>query len=337
MKALVYRGPGAISLTEVGDPAPAPGEVLVAVTAAGVCGTDHHIVAGELGVAVGTIPGHEIAGRIVELGLGVEGWAVGTRVTSFGQAACGTCAACVAGHPNRCAAPQVLGMARPGGFAEHVCLSAAGLVALPDTIDDAIGAIATDAIATPFHALVTVGGLQAGEIVVVIGAGGLGFHAVLIARAAGAARVVAGDPSPAARDAALAAGADAVLDPAGEEDPRRALRALTDGGAALALECVGRAETVELALGALAPGGRAVVVGVGTDRPRLPPLGRFVASEVSVRGSFGSTPTEIRTVIDLIAARRIDTSHSISRELPLAEGPAVFEAPPAPARTVLRP
>lgn len=337
MKALRYEGPGTIVLAEVDDPVPAPGEVLVEVAAAGVCGTDHHIVAGELGVAPGTIPGHEIAGRIVELGSEVAGWAVGTRVTSFGQAACGTCAACVAGRPNRCAAPQVLGMARPGGFAERVALPAAGLVALPDTIDDAIGAIATDAIATPFHALVTVGGLQAGEIVVVIGAGGLGLHAVLIARAAGAARVVAVDPSRAARDTALAAGADAVLDPADEEDPRRALRALAGGGAGLALECVGRAETVELALGALAPGGRAVVVGVGTDRPRLPPLGRFVASEVSVRGAFGSTPAELRTVIDLIAAHRIDTSHSIGREVALAGGPAIFQAPPAPARTVLRP
>ncbi len=336
MKALVFEGPGSISLAEVEDPTPAPDEVLVEVSAAGVCGTDHHIVAGELGVAPGTVPGHEIAGRIVDVGAGVEGWTGGERVTTFGQAACGACPACVSGHLNRCAAPQVLGMARPGGFADLVALPAAGLVALPDTIDDAVGAISSDAIATPFHALVNVGELRAGETVVVVGAGGLGIHAVLIARAAGAARIVAVDPSPAARDAAAAAGADAVLDPGAEDNPRRALRTLAPG-ATLALECVGRAGTVELGLGALAPGGRLVVVGVGTDRPRLPPLARFVGSEVSVRGSFGSTPAEIRTVIDLIASGHIDTARSIGRQLPLADGPTVFTEPPGAARTVLVP
>ena len=336
MKALVYGGPGVISLADVDDPTPAEGEVLVEVTAAGVCGTDHHIVAGELGVAPGTILGHEIAGRIVDLGSGVEGWRVGTRVTTFGQVACRECAACAAGRPNRCSAPQVLGMARPGGFARFVSLPVAGLIALPEAIDDTVGAIATDAIATPFHALVTVGALRPGETVVVVGAGGLGVHAVLVARASGAARVVAVDPSSEARRAALAAGAVAVVDPAGEEDPRRALRAAARG-ATLAVECVGRAETAELAIGAVVAGGRAVLVGVGTERPHLPPLARFVASEVSVHGSFGSTPAEIHTVMDLITSGRIDTSRSIGRAVPLAEGPDVFAQPPAASRTVLRP
>ncbi|MCZ7536938.1 MAG: zinc-binding dehydrogenase [Acidimicrobiia bacterium] len=169
-----------------------------------------------------------------------------------------------------------------------------------------------------------------------VGAGGLGVHAVLVARAGGAARVVAVDPSPGARRAALEAGADAVVDPEGDEDPRRALRAAAHG-ATLAVECVGRADTVELAISALAAGGRAVLVGVGTERPRLPPLARFVATEISVHGSFGSTPGEIRTVMDLITSGRIDTSRSIGSEVPLAEGPDVFARPPAASRTVLRP
>ena len=336
MKALVYQGPGALVHTEVDDPVPAEGEVVVEIAAAGVCGTDHHIVAGDFGVAPGTIPGHEIAGRIVEVGPQVDGWQPGTRVTSFGQASCGVCAACVAGHVNRCSSPQVLGMARPGGFAERVALPATGLVALPDSIDDAVGAIAPDAIATPFHALVTIGRLRAGETVVVVGAGGLGIHAVLIARAAGAARIVAVDPSAAAREAALAAGADVAVDPTAEENPRRTVRAAARG-ASLAIECVGLAESSELAIGVLAPGGRAVIVGAGADRPRLPPTGQLITSEISVHGSFGSTPSEIRTVVDLVASGRIDTSRSIGREVPLADGAAVFTQPPAAARTALRP
>lgn len=336
MRALVYRGPHVLQLEDVATPRAAPGEVVVEVAAAGVCGTDHHIVAGELGVAPGMIPGHEIAGRVVECGPGVTDWKLGDRVATWGQAACGRCAECETGHANRCARATVLGMGRPGGFAELVALPAGGLVALPESVEDAVGAIATDAIATPFHALAFAGELRAGESLIVIGAGGIGVHAVLIARALGAGRIVVVDPSPAAREAALAAGADAVLDPGAEEDPRRALRALARG-ASLALECVGRAETVELALAALAPGGRLVVVGVGGDRPRLPPLARFVAAELSVRGAFGSTLGEIRTVIELIAARRIDTSRSIARRLPLAEGPRVFVEAPAAARTVLTP
>jgi propanol-preferring alcohol dehydrogenase len=336
MRALVYRGPHRLELEEVAAPRPAAGEVLVEVTAAGVCGTDHHIVAGELGVAPGTIPGHEIAGRVSECGPGVSQWKPGARVASWGQVACGRCDACRAGRSNRCTRATVLGMGRPGGFAEVVALPAAGLVALPDAIDDAIGAIATDAIATPLHALTAVAGLRAGESVIVVGAGGLGLHAIAIARALGAARIVAVDPSPAARSAALAAGADAALDPGAEGDPRRALAALAPA-TSLALECVGRADAVELALGALAPGGRLVIVGVGGERPRLPPLARFVAAELCVRGAFGSTLDEIRTAIAWIAAGRLDTLRSVGRRVPLAEGAAVFASAPGTARTVLVP
>jgi len=336
VRALVYRGPHALRLEEMPAPAAGPGEVLVRVAAVGVCGTDHHIVAGELGVQPGTIPGHEIAGRVVDCGPAVTGWKTGDRVVSWGQVACGRCPACETGRSNRCVRASVLGMGRPGGFAELVALPSAGLVALPESVADAVGAIATDAIATPFHALSAVAELRAGENLVVVGTGGVGMHAVLIARALGAGRIVAVDPSAAAREAALAAGADAAFDPSAQEDPRRALAAIACD-TSLALECVGRAESVELALATLAPGGRLVTIGVGGERPRLPPLARFVALELSVRGSFGSTLAEIRTVIEWIAAQRIDTSRSIARQLPLAEGPSVFAAPPLAARSVLLP
>ncbi len=227
-------------------------------------------------------------------------------------------------------------MARQGGFAERVALPTSCLIALPDSIPDVIGAIASDAIATPFHALTTVGRQQIGETVVIIGAGGLGLHAIQLAKLGGAARVVAVDPAPDARDAALDVGADSVLDPSIEEEPARALRRLARG-ATLVLECVGRTETVELGLAALAPGGRLVVVGVGIGQPKLPPLGMFIGSELSVHGSFGSTPAEIETVLGLIAAGRIDVSSSVQREVGLTEAAAIFAEPFGPARTVIVP
>ncbi|MCP3910962.1 MAG: alcohol dehydrogenase catalytic domain-containing protein [Actinomycetia bacterium] len=336
MKALVYEGPGQIGLRDIDDPEPGPGEVLLSVTSAGVCGTDRHIVAGELGVSPGTVPGHEIAGTITDLGPGVEGWSVGDRVASFGQVACGRCLPCASGRSNLCRKPAILGMARQGGFAERVALPTGGLIALPDSVADPIGAIASDAIASPFHALTTIGGLQAGEIVVIIGAGGLGLHAVQLARLCGAARVVAVDPVAEAREAALAVGADAALDPTEEDEPDRALRRLARGST-LVLECVGHSETVELGLAALAPGGRLVIVGVGRSRPTLPPLVMFSGSELSVLGSFGSTPTEIDTVLALISSGRLDVSRSVQREVPLSDAAPIFTEPFGPARTVIVP
>ncbi len=336
MRALVYRGPGEIRLEEVADPEPASDEVLLAVDAAGVCGTDRHILEGELGVAPGTVLGHEIAATVVGTGSDVKTFEPGERVASFGQVTCGQCAACLAGASNRCRRPAVLGMARQGGFAERIALPASCLLRLPDTVSSPVGAIASDAIATPLHALYSVGRLRAGETVVVIGAGGLGLHAIQLARLAGAACVVAADPSEAARKAALEAGADAVLDPAAEEYAGRSLRRLAPG-ATLALECVGRPETVELGLAALVAGGRLVVVGVGPGRPMLPPLSQFIGTELSIHGSFGSTPAEIELVLDLVQRGRLDVSRSVAREVPLDDAVRVFSEPSGPARTVILP
>jgi len=336
MKALVYQGPGEISLQEVDDPTPTAAEVLLNVDAAGVCGTDRHIVAGELGVSSGTVPGHEIAGTVIGIGPAVKNWQTGDRVACFGQVTCGACPACLMGASNRCRRPAVLGMARQGGFAEQIALPASCLIRLPDSISSPVGAIASDAIATPLHALWTVGGLRAGETVVVIGAGGLGLHAIQLARLAGAACVVAVDPSEPARKAALMAGADSVIDPGAGENPVRVLRRLAPG-TTLALECVGRSETVELGLAALAPGGRLVIVGVGSARPSLPPLARFIGTELCVQGSFGSTPAEIETVLDLIERGRLDVSRSVQREVPLDDAASIFSEPGGPARTVILP
>lgn len=336
MRALVYEGPKKLVLREIDDPVPAEQEVLIRVLAAGICGTDRHLFAGELGVSQGTVPGHETAGQIVELGPGVEGWSVGDRVVLYGQKVCQKCDACLTGHRNRCARPEGFGIARQGGFAELIAAPASCLIRLPDAVTDGIGAIATDAIATPFHALVHSGRVRAGETVVIIGTGGLGLHAVLLARMMGAGHIVGADPSATARQSASAVGADEVFDPSAFDDPGRALRKLT-GGATLALEFVGRGASVELGIEALSPGGRLVVVGVGHDRPRLPQITRFIGMELEVRGSFGSLPSDIEAVLGLISSGRLDVSHSISQSIPLERGAEVFGESAAPGRLVLEP
>lgn len=336
MKALVYEAPGRVALQQVAKPVAGPGDVLIQVAAAGVCGTDRHIVAGYLGVAPGTVLGHEVCGRIAEVGEGVSGFAPSDRVIAFGQVVCGQCAACRAGRDNRCTRAEILGMGRQGAFAEFIVLPTRALIPLPQGIPDVVGAIVPDAIATPYHAVVAIGALRPGETVVVIGAGGVGAHAVLIARMAGAARIVAVDTDPAAREAALALGADVVFDPREDAAPAKALRKLARN-AGLVIECVGREETAELAFAAAAPGGRVVIVGVGSARPKLPALLQFVGNEIAVMGSFGSTKSEIETVLQLIVAGRLDVSRSISRSLPLSAAANVFAEPPTPARTVVLP
>lgn len=336
MKALVYEAPGRVALQQVAKPVAGPGEVLIQIAAAGVCGTDRHIVAGHLGVAPGTILGHEVCGRIAEVGAGVSGYAAGDRVIAFGQVVCGQCAACRSGRDNRCVRPEILGMGRQGAFAEFIALPTRALIALPQEIPDTVGAIVPDAIATPYHAVVGVGQLRAGETVVVIGAGGVGAHAILIARLAGASRVVAVDTDAGAREAALALGADAVFNPLEDTAPAKALRKLARN-AGLVIECVGRNETVELAFGAVGPGGRVVIVGVGSAQPNLPPLLQFVGSEISVHGSFGSTRAEIDTVLQLIVNGRLDVSRSISRTVALTDAAKLFGEAPTPARTVVLP
>jgi len=336
MRAAVLHGAGDLRIETIPDAEPVQGEVLIDVTAAGICGTDRHIVAGEIGVTAGTVLGHEIAGRVAVVTDGVRGVAVGDRVLSYGQVTCGTCGPCSDGNEHRCRRPQVMGMTRQGGFAERVAVPYNILVPVPDAVSDEIAAIVPDAIATPYHALVAVGQIAAGETVVVIGAGGLGMQAIVVARVLGAGRIVAVDPSEAAREAALAAGAHAVFDPTGEEKPAKALYGLTRG-ANLTLECVGRTESVELGMESLSPGGRLVVVGVGYDRPRLPPLIRFVAGETQIRGSFGSTIPEIKTVLDLIATGTLDVSRAIAQRVGIEDVPDVFTQPAAPGRTVIVP
>jgi len=336
MKALVYEAPGVVALRDVARPLAGAGEVLIQVTAAGVCGTDRHIVAGQLSVAPGTVLGHEVCGSIVEIGHGVTGFAVGDRVIALGQVTCGQCPACRSGRDNRCVRPEILGMTRQGAIAEYIALPARALIRLPKEVPEVVAAIAADAIATPFHAVVTVGQLRPGETVVVIGAGGVGVHAILIARMSGASHIVAVETDAAARDLALAVGADAVFDPRAHDAPAKELRKIVRH-AGLVVECVGREETVELAFSVVGPGGRVVVAGVGTARPKLPALLQLAGNEIAILGSFGSTKSEIETVLQLIVTGRLDVSRSVSRSLPLAEAAGVFCGPPAPARTVIVP
>ncbi len=309
----------ALQLVDLPSAEPGPGEVAVRVRACGLCGTDLHLaVVGDLPVACSPITlGHEAAGEIAAVGPDVKGWTVGDRVALFPSVTCGSCRFCHAGRESLCEASQVLGMVRDGALADRIVVPTRALIRIPDGIAFDIAAVVTDGVATPLHALRARGRLQAGESVGVFGCGGLGTHAIQLARLMGAGTVVAIDTDAEARSRALELGADLALDPT-TQDVRRELRSsLGRRGLDLALEFVGLPATVELALKCLGTGGRVVVVGVGPGRPSLPVLAAFVGREQALLGSFGMDRADIVDLYALVAAGRLDLSRSVTATYPL--------------------
>lgn len=300
-------------------PALEPGEVMVRVLACGVCGSDVHMWRGTVPVArTPIVLGHEIAGRVARCGPGSSPWKVDDAVIVRAASGCGDCRHCAGGHDNLCRNQHVLGMDLDGGFARYVKAPAANLLPLPDGVPFEVAAILADAVATPYHALAERGALQRGESVAVFGCGGLGTHAVQLARLLGAGKVIAVDVHPPALARARELGADETVD-ATSEAPHKAVQQITGEGVDLALECVGRPETVAQAVRSLRPGGRAVIVGMGREPIALPPPALFAWREYGVLGSFGSTGSDLERVIALVQSGRLDLGRSISGRFPLEE------------------
>jgi len=310
-----------LRIERVAVPEPEEGEILVKVAACGLCGTDLHLaVDGDIPVERTPITlGHEAAGTVVSVGACVTGCRAGDQVAMFPSAFCGECRFCRVGRHSLCQNSKVYGMARDGALANYVTAPARSVVPIPDGVAFDVAAIITDGVSTPFHALRRRGQLRTGETVAVIGCGGLGTHAVILARLMGARTIVAIDTQPEARERVLDLGADLALDPM-NEDAIKAIRShLGHAGVDLALEFVGRRETSELAIRLLDKAGRAVLVGVGIGRPALPPLLAFVGREQSVIGSFGMDREDIEDLFSLVAAGRLDLSKSVTARYPLGE------------------
>lgn len=326
MKAVrLHPGPK-LNVDEVPDPTPGPGEVRVAMRAAGVCGTDLHAARGLFPVPnLPVVMGHEGAGVIDALGEDVTTRRVGERVLLLPSEVCGSCGPCRQGRMGLCRQARILGIARNGTFAEMISVPASGAVPLPDPVPFEHGAILADAVATAYHGVATRGGVERGERVAVVGCGGVGFHAILIARLLGAETIVAVDVSEGALTRAIDAGADASVDARGQ-DARREIRQAAGGdGPDLVVEYVGRKESVALALGSAARGGRVVVGGIGLEAPELPPLVSFVGRELTLLASMGYTLDDLAHVLELAAEGRLDLSRSITARYPLERAPDALD------------
>lgn len=330
MRAARWHGlPTGMRVDEVPRPEPRTGEAVVRVVACGICGSDVHFLEG-MPVPGGTplTLGHEPAGVVESIGDGVTDWSVGDRVAISLDAGCGECRTCKMGNPNACLALIAPGLHIDGAFAEAVRVPASTLVRVPDGVSLAAAAVATDCVASPYHALKCRAQVRPGEQVVVVGVGGLGSQAVALAKVLGAERVIAADRSETALARAAASGADATVLVRDGVDPVTEIRAACEGGggAEVALECVGRPETVAAAFGTLMSGGRLVMVGVGMDPPAIGlPQALFSLWEMSVIGTFASHKADLEEILQMQADGVIDIDACISHRVDLDGVPGGLE------------
>jgi 6-hydroxycyclohex-1-ene-1-carbonyl-CoA dehydrogenase len=326
VKAAVFHGAGRpLALETVPTPTPAAGEVLVRVAGCGVCHTDLHYL--DHGTPTFKPPpvilGHEIAGTVAEAGAGVASLSGGDRVLLPAVLSCGSCVMCRTGRENICEHGVMLGNHINGGYAEFVVVPARDVFRLPDDVPLVEGAVIADAVTTPFHAVVRRGRVAAGDWVVVLGCGGVGLGLVQIAAAVGG-RVVAVDINDSKLDRARRLGAGAVLNPLGHQKPDRELRRMTDGGAHVAFEAIGKAATQELGFNVLRAGGRLVLVGYS---PESLPLnaGRAMFRELEVMGSLGCRPVDYPRVIEMVRLGRIALHELVTHRFPLEQIERAFD------------
>ncbi|MEQ9812078.1 MAG: alcohol dehydrogenase catalytic domain-containing protein [Azospirillaceae bacterium] len=296
-------------------PEPGPGEVVVAVSACGVCGSDRFLQKGGFGGPLPIVPGHEAAGRVAAIGDGVAGLAIGQKVALYYIAHCGQCRYCLAGRENICLEVRRMGVDFDGAMAELVRLPAENCLPLDDAIDLAAAAVITDAIGTPTHAL---GQARVGEgdRVLVMGVGGIGSNAVQIARVLGCT-VIAASRSDSALANATALGAQAAL--RADDDLPAAVRELTGGlGVDAVIQCAPAAAAYSLALDCLAKGGRLVIVGT-SEAPVPIALNPVLWAEHEILGSRGFTRADIRRGLDWYRSGAIAVDHLVRHRRPLEQ------------------
>lgn len=302
--------------------------VVVRVMATGMCRSDWHAWAGhDDDVVFPHVPGHELAGVVAEVGANVRQWKIGDRVTVPFVCGCGRCEWCLAGDAQVCPDQQQPGFSHWGSFAEYVALHAAdtNLVAIPNQVDFTAAASLGCRFATAYRALVARARVTTGEWVTVVGAGGVGLSAVMIARALGARTVVV-DRNGEALAAATALGADHTVLADGTDIPA-AVAELTGGGSHVAVDAVGSEQTCADAILSLRRLGRHVQVGlmppVGGHHPRVP-LARAINWELELLGTHGMAAVDYPGMLALIEQGSLQPQRLVERTIGLEEAAALL-------------
>jgi L-iditol 2-dehydrogenase len=326
MKALLLSQYRHLELTDLPVPEPRPDEVLIRVAACGICGSDVHGYDGSSGRRIPPIVmGHEAAGTIAAMGKGVSGLSEGDRVTVDSTVYCGECPPCLRGDVNLCDRRQVLGVScsdyrRAGAFAEFVVVPARIVHKLPENFAFEEAAL-LEAVAVALHAISLVP-LQPGSTALVVGAGTIGLLLQQALRVAGCSRVLVADVDPTRLKLSRELGATSTL-PAGIDLDQQILQLTNGDGVDIAVEAVGKTETVNTAINSVRKSGSVILVGNISPEVTLP-LQKVVTRQIRLQGSCASAG-EYPRAIELLSSGAIRVKPLITAVAPLDEGPQWFE------------
>ncbi|WP_022911023.1 alcohol dehydrogenase catalytic domain-containing protein [Aestuariimicrobium kwangyangense] len=347
MRAVRYAAFGQLPAVEdVPDPEPTDGGVVIEVRATGLCRSDWHGWAGhDADITPPHIPGHEFAGVVRSVGAGVKRVRIGDRVVVPFVLGCGDCDTCRAGAAQVCPNQWQPGFNGPGSFAELVAVPAADFnaVTLPPEVSFEVAAGLGCRFATAYRGVVDVAKVQAGERVVVVGCGGVGLAAVMVAASLGA-EVLAVDVSSGALEVAASVGATHLVDAA--ESIADEVRLVWSGGADVAIDALGSIPTARAASETLGVHGRHLQIGllppaVVADRASVP-MHLVIARELRVLGSHGMAAADYPRMLADIAAGRLQPERLLGRTISLDEAPAALVAMgdgsmAVPGVTIIRP
>jgi len=331
MKALVYRGPGDLRLEDRPDPKPRPREAVLRVQACGICGTDLRIESGDhqaFADGVGRIPGHEIAGVVVEAG-SESGLQEGVRVFVAPNIGCGRCRACRSGNVNICNRPQALGITRNGAMSDLLLLESdliekGNVLPIPNGHDP--GAIAlVEPIACVLRGSRAVA-IQEGDVVLISGAGPIGLLHLKVAQLQNPSVVIVSEPSPERRRQAKVWGADHVVDPL--EIEQRLTELSPNWGADAIVVAAPSKKAQEQSVQLAAPRARINFFGGLPSADSLINLdtNRVHYKELVVTGTSASTTADCREALGLVLSGKIDPAPVISQRFPLTESNLAFAA-----------
>ncbi|EKJ87158.1 zinc-binding dehydrogenase [Leptospira meyeri] len=314
MKAAVLpQGSRTLEIQDLDLPSLLPNQVKIKVKACGICGSDIHLVLHGKMKATYTpcVPGHETSGVVEEVGEQVTRFKKGDRVVVSAGTSCGKCKHCLAGRENLCEEIGVLGFNQRGGFAEYLQIEERYLHNLPDEIPFTEGAILADAVSTPYHAVKYQGEIKPGDTVAIIGCGGLGIHAVAIAKALGAGRIFAVDIDSGSLENAKAYGADELILVEKNMQVGKVLKEKS-GGIDLLCDFSGFMPNIENSVRAMNRGGRIVLVGIGRNKLEIPMPFFLIERQIRITGSYGSDRRAIPELIQLYKDKKLSLTKSIS-------------------------
>ncbi len=336
--ALYFLGEHNLKLENVAIDEPQAHEVQVKIMACGICGSDLHLIHGFLKpVKSPIILGHEASGIVCKTGRNVTTVKVGDPVVISAGTSCGKCKFCLSQRENLCPEVGVLGFNRDGAFAQYINIPERNVAILPPNIPFEEAAILADAVSTPYHAIKYAGNLQKNQNILVIGCGGLGIHAIKIAKALEANEIYAFDIDDASLQNAIIAGATQVFN-------SRNLKELVKKLAkeiqfSLILDFTGNFDSVEPLLRLLESGGKYIMVGLSKKELHLKMSSYIVFRSLSICGSYGSDSRALNDLIQLYDKLNLKTS--ISEVLPLSrinEGLEILEKRIGnPIRIVIKP